>query len=91
MNAKSWGALVLSTFRRELLRTEGTIPYQERNLTFSRRIIILLIVKWMKSCCMKKKKIAMKEAHENVESDFDDNKLNQIENMSLEDTKEIFK
>ena len=31
---------------------------------------------------------AMKEAHENVESDFDDNKLYQIDNMSFEDTKE---
>ena len=30
----------------------------------------------------------MKEAHENIESGFDDNKLYHIENMSLEDTKE---
>ena len=31
---------------------------------------------------------ATKEAHENVESDFDDNKIYQIYNMSLEETKE---
>ena len=31
---------------------------------------------------------ATKEAHENVESDFDDNEICQIGNMSLEDTKE---
>ena len=33
------------------------------------------------------KGIATKEAHENVESYFDDNKLYQIDNMSLEDIK----
>ena len=31
---------------------------------------------------------AAKEAHEKVESDFDENELYHIENMSLEDTKE---
>ena len=31
---------------------------------------------------------AAREAHENVDSDFDDNKIYQIDNMSLEETKE---
>ena len=31
---------------------------------------------------------AKKEGHENVESNFDENKLYQIDNMSLDDTKE---
>ena len=31
---------------------------------------------------------AMKEAHENIESNFDENELYQIDNMSLEDKKE---
>ena len=30
---------------------------------------------------------AEEEAHENIEYDFDENELYQIENMSLEDTK----
>ena len=35
-----------------------------------------------------KKASAVKEAPENIESDFDENKLYQIDNMSLEYTKE---
>ena len=35
-----------------------------------------------------KKVITAKEAPENIQSDFDENNLYQIENMSLEDTKE---
>ena len=34
---------------------------------------------------------AVKESPESFESDFDDNKIYQIENMSLEDTKEKLK
>ena len=35
-----------------------------------------------------KKVIAVKEAPENIQSDFDENNLYQIENMSIEDTNE---
>ena len=43
----------------------------------------------MKSSCNKTKKVsADEEAHKNIESDFDDNRLYHIYNMSLEETKE---
>ena len=35
----------------------------------------------------KKSVSAEKESHENIESDYDENKLYQIYNMSLDDTK----
>ena len=44
MNARSWKTLVLSMLKSDLLRTAGTIPYQEINLTESKIIMILLIV-----------------------------------------------
>ena len=51
--------------------------------------MILLTVWLMKSSCNKTKKVSADEgAHKNIESDFDDNRLYHIYNMSLEETKE---
>ena len=43
----------------------------------------------MKYSCNKIKLSAEEETHENNESDFDDNYQYQIDNMSLDDKKEI--
>ena len=41
----------------------------------------------MKSLCIKEKLSAEKVAHENIESDFYESTLNQINTMSIYDTK----
>ena len=56
MNSRSWETLVLNMLKADLLRTAGKIPYQEINLTGTKRIMILLIVQWMKSFFMKMKR-----------------------------------
>ena len=87
MNARSWETLVISMLKVYLLSTVGTITYQERNLACSNKIMLLLTVQWMKYCSMKIKLRNEKEAHENFGSDFDENRLYHIDNMSLDDTK----
>ena len=44
MNARPWENLVISMLNVDLLRTAGMIPYQERNLAGSNRIMIFLTV-----------------------------------------------
>ena len=50
--------------------------------------MLLLTVKPLKPTIMKKKESAEKGSHENIESDFDESKIYQIYNMSLDGTKE---
>ena len=51
--------------------------------------MLLLTVQLMKPFCSKIQKVsAAKEAHKNIESDLDQNKLYQMNNMSFEDTKD---
>ena len=56
MNARSQDTLVLIKLNVSLLSTGGIIPYQEINLTGSRKIILLLIMRWMKFYYTKHKK-----------------------------------
>ena len=74
MNVGSWENLVLSMLKVSLLRTMGSILYQEINLTGSKRIMLLH---------ENQKVSAAEEAHENTESNFDENKLYLINNISL--------
>ena len=75
MNVRSWETLVLSEIKVGLLRTTSIISQTERNSTGSKRIMLLLTVKLMKSSCRKIKVNNKEEEHENVESDFDKNEL----------------
>ena len=51
--------------------------------------MILLTVNWKKYSCTKIKKVSAKrEAYENIESEFDENDLYNMDNMILEDTTE---
>ena len=80
MNARSLETLVLIMLKVSLLSTVVILLYQERNLIGSKNIMSLLIVRWMKSCYMKLKKVsAAKEAPEFLEYDYDENKLYQVE------------
>ena len=70
-----------------LLRTAGTIPYQEclnrneeKNYIVDSAVDEILLHE-------NQKVSGEKEAHENIESDFDRNKLYQINNTSLDDKK----
>ena len=47
MNVRSWVPLVLSIINAGVLSTVGIIPRLERNVTDSKRTIILLIMQWM--------------------------------------------
>ena len=54
-NAGSWEALVLSMLKVNPPRTVGITPHQEINLIGSKKIMPLLIVRWIKSCDVKVK------------------------------------
>ena len=53
-NARSWDPLVISIQKAGLLRNVGMTPRPEINLIYSKRIILLVIMQWMKSSCNKK-------------------------------------
>ena len=55
MDPRSWETLVIRMPKLGLISTAGTIPYQEINLIYIKRIIILLIVQLMKSSYIKTK------------------------------------
>ena len=86
-NAGSWDTLVISILKVDLLRTTGTIPYQyfininqDNNAIVNSEVDEILLHE-------NQKVSAEKEAHENIESDFYENKTNWIDNMSLDDKK----
>ena len=53
MNAKYWGTLVQSILKAGLLRTAGTIPKMERNLTDSKITPLFLITQWRNNSARK--------------------------------------
>ena len=73
----------------DLLRTAGTIPLpknkfnrqKENNAIFNSAVYEILMHE-------NQKVSAEKEAHKNIQSEFDENNIYQIDNMSLEYTKE---
>ena len=89
MNARSWETLVLSMLKSDLLRTTGTIPYQkhifnrqqQNNYIINSAVDGILLHKTEKLS-------AVKRSPENGDSDFDENKIYHIDNMSIEYTKE---
>ena len=88
MNVRSWDNFVLITLKVGLLRTAGIIPYQikinsqqENNAIINNVVDEILLNQT-------KKVSSAREAQEFLDSDYDDDYLYQIENMSLKETKE---
>ena len=89
MNARSWETLVLSMLKSDLLRTTGTIPYQKHIFNRQQWNNYIINSALYEILLYGNKKIsAVKESPENVEYNFYENKIYQIDNMSIEDTKE---
>ena len=79
VNVRSWGTLLISTLKVSLLITAVIIIYQEINLTAVVENVeneILLHETQELS--------ASKETAEFLESDYDENELYQVENISIE-------
>ena len=77
---------MISTIKVRILRTMRKIPHQQINLTDSRKIIPLLIMRWKILLQTTKKLIAAKEAPGYLESDYDENEIYSVENISLKQT-----
>ena len=81
MNVRSWGNLVPSIVKAGLL---GTLKLRI-NLADSKKIIMYLKMKLMRSFC-RSKQISMKdEAHENINSEVDEDELYRLDKMSLDE------